>query len=123
MVGPLVATATAVRMPEEWYRFFWVLLGVAGVNGGVVAWAFRRDVGRSTGREGEEAGEPNEMAAMGAWQEMKRTLRERVVWLLSLFFFFYLGAGITAGGEFGVMCSLTAAHLWGGSSCVGHWSN
>ena len=30
---------------------------------------------------------------------MRTTVRERDVWLLSLFFFFHLGVGITSGGE------------------------
>lgn len=34
------------------------------------------------------------------WQEMKATVQVKAVWLLSLFFFSYLGTAITAGGEY-----------------------
>jgi fucose permease len=45
---------------------------------------------------------PTDAAGMsrnqGAWDLVAQTLGARSVWLLSLFYFFYLGASITAGG-------------------------
>jgi fucose permease len=49
---------------------------------------------RSDTAESEES----ESKGKTAWKEIKATLSLPGVWLLSLFFFFFLGAAITAGG-------------------------
>jgi MFS family permease len=95
--GPLIATAIASSGPEHWTWFYAFPLGMAAINLSLVSWAFREDlVLRRPTVDGEvmERGR-----TMKAWEEMKATARDKSVWLLSMFYFFYLGVGVTAGGE------------------------
>ena len=119
LVGPLVATAIAAARPQKWTAFYGLLLALGVANLGFVFWTFWGEMGlglgtgmsRSGGQEeGEEEGMRGDLSRQQGgkgkgrqvWEETKATLKERSVWLLSLFFFFYLGVGITAGG----VCSL-----------------
>jgi fucose permease len=99
LVGPLVATTIASAKPERWTRFYWLLLGLGVINLAFVTWAFRGDMAFVTMLDKEADNLRQKGKAQKAWKETKATLREKVVWLLSLFFFFHLGVGITAGGE------------------------
>jgi len=65
-----------------------------------VAWAFRGDMAFVTMPDEEAENLRQKGKAQKAWKETKATLKEKVVWLLSLFFFFHLGVGITAGGKY-----------------------
>jgi len=69
------------------------------INLAFVTWAFRGDMAFVTMLDKEADNLRQKGKAQKAWKETKATLREKVVWLLSLFFFFHLGVGITAGGE------------------------
>jgi fucose permease len=104
LIGPLIATAIASARPEKWTCFYWLLVGLGVTNLVFVAWTFRGDwtLGRTTK---EESGTVRHKGkAQKAWEESKATLKEKVVWLLSLFFFFHLGVGITAGGKYARRC-------------------
>jgi MFS family permease len=99
LVGPLIATAIASNRPEKWTWFYWLLVGLGMANLAFVAWTFRGDLAlRRTAKE-ESDTVRHKGKAQKAWEETKATLKEKVVWLLSLFFFFHLGVGITAGGK------------------------
>ena len=100
LVGPLIATAIASARPERWTCFYWLLLGLGVANLVFVAWAFRGDMAFVTMLDGEAENLRQKGKAQKVWKETKATLKEKVVWLLSLFFFFHLGVGITAGGEY-----------------------
>lgn len=123
LVGPLVATAVAAATaaPAEdsmvkgrWSLFYFFPLALCVGNAALITWAFWGEVGikrsPSVGEgvmeEGVVAGEEGigRKRAGGtrraALQEMRNTLRLPSVWLLSLFFFFFLGAAITAGGTY-----------------------
>ncbi|KAJ5865708.1 hypothetical protein N7534_000261 [Penicillium rubens] len=79
LVGPFVATGVAsANVDSKWYLFYLFPLGVGVVNLAFVGGSFRDRMAAST--------------------EIKDTLSTPGVWLLSLFFFFFLGATITAGG-------------------------
>lgn len=99
LVGPLIAAAIASARPEKWTRFYWLLVGLGVTNLMSVAWTFRRDL--AFGVNLEEGIDPvrHKRRTQRAWEETKATLKEKVVWLLSLFFFFHLGVGITVGGK------------------------
>jgi fucose permease len=99
LVGPLIATAIASARPERWTWFYWLLLGLGVTNLVFVTWAFRGDMAFVTMLDGEVENLRQKGKAQRVWKETKATLKEKVVWLLSLFFFFHLGVGITAGGE------------------------
>lgn len=97
LVGPFVSTAVAGTGTEEtprWFLYYVFPLGLGIVNLVWCMYAFRdslklkkRAVKGESGKEGEDA-----------WEIVKATLTTPSVWLLSAFFFFYLGAVLTAGG-------------------------
>lgn len=99
--SPFAATGLAnggVGGGDNWRGFFWVLFGVGVCNFlcvGVAFWeggvVFRKKDMRERG-EGEIISAP--------WEEMKSMLKLKNVWVISLFFFFYLGVATTAGGKF-----------------------
>ncbi|PLB53598.1 MFS general substrate transporter [Aspergillus steynii IBT 23096] len=98
LVGPLIATAVAsANAPSRWNLFYAFPLGIGVANLALVALAFRHHFAwiprlRPSGRSS------NEGRGKAAWKEIRATLSTPGVWLLSLFFFFFLGATITAGG-------------------------
>lgn len=53
---------------------------------------------RKTAAAGPDTESESESTGRTAWKETKIILSMKSVWLLSLFFFFFLGAAITAGG-------------------------
>lgn len=93
LIGPLIAAAIASNFQSHWATFYYVPTGIGAMNLVLCGYAFRdettlrRPRGSSSGRRGTTA-----------LVEMKATFKQKPVWLLSLFFFFYLGAAITAGG-------------------------
>ncbi|KFY40598.1 hypothetical protein V495_05340 [Pseudogymnoascus sp. VKM F-4514 (FW-929)] len=97
VVGPLVAAAIASNRPGHWPLFYGFAIGVAGLNMGLVTWAFWEDA--TFGKKAVEESEEEVQGSFGkAWVEMRETAAQKEVWLLSIFYFFYLGLGITLGG-------------------------
>lgn len=122
LVGPLLATAIASNVTpgngsgfvggeESWKRTYFVTVGLGVVNVAWVAIAFRDTLGiprRNNGvpRGGDEegaaravGGEEDKQTALSALRDMSTMLKVKDVWLISLFFFFALGAAQTAGGK------------------------
>lgn len=52
---------------------------------------------------GEESEEEAQGSFRKAWMEMRETAAQKEVWLLSVFYFFYLGLAITLGGMDGTL--------------------
>lgn len=77
----------------RWNLFYAAPLGLGVINLVLVIGAFHDSL-RLTQQFGQS---PPESRQKGL-QEMKQTLCTPSVWLLSLYFFFFLGAAITAGG-------------------------
>ncbi|KAL1893563.1 hypothetical protein Sste5346_006393 [Sporothrix stenoceras] len=88
--GPFCATAIAASAPLRWPLFYCFPLGLGVVNMALVSVAFRDCLFRTV-----SASDTDERPAAGL---LKETLALRSVWLLSLFFFFFLGATLTASG-------------------------
>ncbi|KAL1852455.1 hypothetical protein VTK73DRAFT_9216 [Phialemonium thermophilum] len=87
LVSPLAATALATKTPY-WHYYYLVLLGAAVANLALLTWSFRQtlfsaDAGTSRGSPG---------------RRLQDALSQKTVWVLSLFFFLYVGAEVTAGG-------------------------
>lgn len=123
LVGPLLATAIAssatpgdgggfVRGEESWKRTYFVTVGLGVVNVVWVMFAFRdtlwspRRGEGALGGDGDEEGpgralgeEQERQTALSAIRDMGAMLKVKDVWLISLFFFFALGAAQTAGGK------------------------
>ena len=92
-----MAAAIASNRPGQWPLFYGFAIGIAGLNMGLVTWAFWED---ATFRKKavEESDEEVKGSLRKAWVEMRETASQKEVWLLSIFYFFYLGLGITLGG-------------------------
>jgi hypothetical protein len=103
LVSPFVATPIAASMQPKRSIFYVFLVGLGVANMVGVLVAFRdsiRSLSRSlsTSEDGHAPGRGVE-----AFRGMANTLRLRVVWILSIYFFFMLGIGITAGGMSGAI--------------------
>ncbi|KAI0408206.1 MFS general substrate transporter [Xylaria palmicola] len=99
--GPLVATAIATtgRGPsamDGWRRVYFVLIGVGVLNvaGVVVAFWDTLRGGQRAGND-EPRGQKRSRLALAATAGL---LKSKTLWLLSMFYFFQLGATFTAGG-------------------------
>lgn len=122
LVGPLVATAVASKASrgtagglvggqESWKRTYFVTVGLGFVNLVWVMVAFRDTLwvprrGDGVSGSGDEGGasravgeDQDKQTALSALRDMGTMLKVKDVWLISLFFFFALGAAQTAGGE------------------------
>lgn len=113
LTGPFVATL--VSSHTHWYYTYAVEAGLGGLNLGFVSVAFGDDIfrhwkKRAVEERASEAGAdatlsidhdvPSNTRARNkqAIREIRQTLRLSSVWLISMFFFFFLGAAVTAGG-------------------------
>ncbi|RFU81655.1 mfs transporter [Trichoderma arundinaceum] len=111
LVGPFVSTAVAsAGESSRWYLFYTFPLGLGVVNLALTCVAFRDALGlqrktaaseshgRTIGDEAVHHGDDAVSRNKDATQLIKKTTSTPSVWLLSLFFFFYLGSVLTAGG-------------------------
>lgn len=97
LVGPLVATAIATA-DSRWYLFYVVPSGLGVINLVLIMIAFRDKMAVRMSRNlVNQSGQLS--GGCRALIEMKNTLRLPAVWIMSLYFFFFLGAAVTAGGE------------------------
>lgn len=102
-VGPLIATPIAsVENGSKWYLFYTCLVGIGTVNLFLVLVAFRDHINLKpmvvTSQESPTLSQERS-DTVTASTALRRTLRSPGVWLLSLYFFFFLGAVITASGR------------------------
>jgi fucose permease len=104
--GPLVATGIANHTSgittgpvEGWRRVYFVLIAIGVVNLASTLAVFEdtwtRLRGSKSSAQGEEEVKKDSKMAMN---EMGGVLKMKVVWLISLFYFFELGAWMTASG-------------------------
>ncbi|KAK1248878.1 hypothetical protein MKX08_007098 [Trichoderma sp. CBMAI-0020] len=107
LVGPFVSTAVASSgQVSRWYLYYTFPLGLGVANLVLTCVAFRDTLGfvRKTAagdnRESPDVDHSTEATSRNtnATQLIKQTVSTPSVWLLSLFFFFYLGSVLTAGG-------------------------
>jgi fucose permease len=102
LVSPFVATTIASASREtsgRWMLFYLFPMGLSVGNIVLVAVAFRDEIylirraGGSPETEGVEVGR-----SRSAMVELRQMMKIKNIWLISLFFFFHLGVGMTAGG-------------------------
>ncbi|KAJ5301676.1 hypothetical protein N7508_006539 [Penicillium antarcticum] len=97
LVGPFVATGVAsANADSKWSLFYVFPLGIGIANLVTVGVSFSDRMASALSLISGARRERN--ASGAALREIKDTLSISGVWLLSLFFFFFLGATITAGG-------------------------
>ncbi|KAE8355479.1 major facilitator superfamily domain-containing protein [Aspergillus coremiiformis] len=98
LVGPFLATAVAsAGAKSRWELFYTAPLGLGVINFVLVVIAFRELLTWKRPTQGEAQSTRRERQK-GAMKEVQNTLASPSVWILSLYFFFFLGAVITAGG-------------------------
>jgi fucose permease len=94
LISPFVATAVATRVPEQWPLFYIYLVALGVLNSLIVAIMFRDSL-----RPHKKPPANNSTSrSKTANRDIIATLKSPPVYLLSLFYFFMLGIGITAGG-------------------------
>lgn len=107
LTGPFVATAIAsLGETPRWYLFYLFPLGLGVVNLTWVIVAFRDTLSinrkgsssTSTSASARADADADNSRNKGALHLIRKTLGSREIWLISLFFFFYLGAVLTASG-------------------------
>lgn len=102
LVGPFLSTAIAATgTPEQprWFYYYAFPMGLGLIN---LTWcmvAFRDTLRlRKKVDESSRASSDQDTAGAKAGDIVKATLKTPSVWLLSAFYFFYLGAVLTASG-------------------------
>ncbi|UKZ86628.1 uncharacterized protein TrAFT101_002451 [Trichoderma asperellum] len=109
LVGPFVSTAVASSgQVSRWYLYYTFPLGLGVVNLALTCIAFRDTLGfvrKAAASDNHEHESPDVDQSTetvsrnkNATQLIRKTTSTLSVWLLSLFFFFYLGSVLTAGG-------------------------
>jgi fucose permease len=108
LVGPLAVTGVASVHSDHWTWSYGALAGVAGVNVGLVIWAFwdnmlikpdELDVSFDASEQIDGRGPSGDTRRnTKLWKDIGEIVRDRNVWFISLFFFFHLGSGTTIGG-------------------------
>ncbi|KAH7412055.1 major facilitator superfamily domain-containing protein [Phaeosphaeria sp. MPI-PUGE-AT-0046c] len=91
LISPFVATAVATRIPDQWPLFYTYLVGIGILNTLAIVFMFRDSLRPHHKPEGLSRGKT-------ATRDMVAALKSPPVYLLSMFYFFMLGTGITAGG-------------------------
>ncbi|KAK5993095.1 Bypass of stop codon 6-like protein [Cladobotryum mycophilum] len=92
LFSPLIATSMVVKADLPWYTFYFVMLGVSGlelVGLTVVFWD-------KTGAIYQKETAHQNAGSSGAGT--REALKSRVTWLCSLFFFCYIGIEVSLGG-------------------------
>ncbi|KAI2779521.1 MFS general substrate transporter [Daldinia loculata] len=105
-IGPLIATAIATSTNtmaiDGWKRVYLVLIGISVLNVAGVAVAFRDSLwsrlNAATTTTTTTDTAPRQKRNRAAMTDMARLLQSKTLWLISMFYFFELGANFTAGG-------------------------
>ncbi|TLS28413.1 hypothetical protein PpBr36_01577 [Pyricularia pennisetigena] len=119
LLGPPIATAIASRgaaaavatadqtTGDDWTRVYFVLLGIGVLNLVAVVFGFSDTIWKRQGvvtpvadggNAEEESGTARTIQSKSALQDMQGLFSLRSFWMLSLFYFFELGAWMTAAG-------------------------
>jgi len=93
LAGPLIATAIASTSRGQWAAFYYVPTSIGFFNLLLCTYAFRPDIAFLHHQD-----QPEQRHSRTALTELSATAKQPPVWHLSIFFFLYLGAAITAGG-------------------------
>jgi fucose permease len=100
LISPFVATSIAARVEDRWPLFYLYLVGIGILNALAVILTFRDTLKIHAKPTATAAIQTTASASRSktANRDIIATLRSPSVYLLSLFYFFMLGTGITAGG-------------------------
>ncbi|PVH93821.1 MFS general substrate transporter [Periconia macrospinosa] len=104
LVSPFVATPLAARLSPHsdssgrWTLFYLFLVGIGSINALATAWTFRDTLKLRRKPEVTAGADQTKSRSKTATRAIMDTLKSPPVYLLSMFYFFMLGVGITAGG-------------------------
>lgn len=99
LVGPLIAAAIGSSSASHWAAFYYVPTGFGVLNLALCGYAFRDETSAYRHRHQPTITRTSQnRRSVSALVELKATLKQKPVWMLSIFFFLYLGAAVTAGG-------------------------
>ncbi|KAF1972704.1 MFS general substrate transporter [Bimuria novae-zelandiae CBS 107.79] len=99
LIAPFVATAMAARVGDRWHLFYLFLVGIGCINILAMLVTFRDSLKiRHHMYPSETDQEGSNSRSKSASRDMVLTLKSPPIYLLSMFYFFMLGTGITAGG-------------------------
>ena len=87
LIAPLIATTIAARTPY-WHYYYIIMLGVAAIDIALLTWTFRKGLFKPISAKAKDT----------AGKELRQALSTRATWVLSGFFFLYVGAEVTSGG-------------------------
>jgi len=90
-IGPLIATAMVTKAQLPWYIFYYVMIGLAALEGILATTAFWHATAKVyRARHHSSTG--------GSRTTTRQVLREPIVWLVALFLLGYVGAEVSLGG-------------------------
>lgn len=106
VLAPLVATSLVARAGTQWFAFYYVMLGAAGLEAVVTVTAFWADTGRTyreqSSRPVAETTTTTTSGAGAGGSRMREALLRmpaaRVTWLCAAYLLCYLGVGVSLGG-------------------------
>ncbi|KAF2209949.1 hypothetical protein CERZMDRAFT_113662 [Cercospora zeae-maydis SCOH1-5] len=100
LCGPLLASAIASNLDGNWAAFYYVPTGIGALNLALCIYAFRDDItiGKRITSTAQRLSHMEQRRSKVAWRELKGAMNQKSVWLLSAFFFLYIGAALTMGG-------------------------
>lgn len=93
-IAPLIATAMVTKADLAWYVYYYVLVGIAGLEGLLSVAAFWG----ATGRVHRATYQRDSTTGAATRTTTREALREPVTWLLAIFLLMYVGAEVSLGG-------------------------
>lgn len=90
-IAPLIASAMITKANLGWYTFYYIMIGMAGLELFLAVAAFRGATG-VVYREATRSGTDQGRTTTG------QVLRELITWVLAFFLLFYVGVEVSLGG-------------------------
>ncbi|EHK40212.1 hypothetical protein TRIATDRAFT_208188 [Trichoderma atroviride IMI 206040] len=94
LFSPLIATSMVVKAGLPWYTFYYIMIGMSGLEFVGLVIVFWDKTGAAY--QAEHANENAEAGAAGVGT--REAMKSKVTWLCALFFFAYMGVEVGLGG-------------------------
>ncbi|KAM0460080.1 hypothetical protein ACHAO4_002210 [Trichoderma viride] len=94
LFSPLIATSMVVKAGLPWYTYYYIMIGMSGLEFVGLVMFFWDKTGAAY--QAEHANENAEAGAAGAGT--REAMKSKVTWLCALFFFAYMGVEVGLGG-------------------------
>ncbi|KAF4963497.1 hypothetical protein FSARC_8506 [Fusarium sarcochroum] len=87
LISPIAATTLGTKTPY-WHYFYLMMVVITMINIAILSFSFREGLFKRL--EDVSDGEASD--------QLRRALSQKCVWMMSIFFFLYVGAEVTSGG-------------------------